>query len=163
MGINKKLVLKCSRHKMKMCFLNFSLILRGRRTNVPSVFSCGMNMQNSIIELNKIDLPTPTHAIPGNFYVEFLTGLNSKFSFSWGGCHNKVKESSQTHYLPIAGGRIILFIPFSRVLMLSEMQIAQSRFWTMITMSITYNDILYTRNASKIEYHIHCIAQYLID
>ena len=42
-----------------------------------------------------------------------LTGLNSEFSFSKTSCFNKAEEPSLPYYLPIAGGRIIGFIPFS--------------------------------------------------
>ena len=51
-----------------------------------------------------------------------LTGLNSEFSFSLTSCLNKAEESSLYYYLPIAGGRIIRFIPFPRVLVLCAMQ-----------------------------------------
>ena len=47
----------------------------------------------------------------GQFLKRSLAGLNSEFSFS----------------LPIAGGRIIGFIPFPRVLVLCEMQSVLSR------------------------------------
>ena len=56
--------------------------------------------------------------------------LNSEFSFSY--------------YLPIAGGRIIAFIPFPRVLVLCEMQSVSSRIWTLVAMSISYDDNHYT-------------------
>ena len=45
-----------------------------------------------------------------------LTGLNSEFSLSLTGCLTKGKEPSLLYYLPIAGGRIIEFIPFPKVL-----------------------------------------------
>ena len=44
-----------------------------------------------------------------------LTGLNSEFSISKTAFHIKVKDPSFS-YLPIAKGRIVGFIPFSRVL-----------------------------------------------
>ena len=50
-----------------------------------------------------------------------LTSLNSEFSFT------KAEEPSLPYYLPIAGGRIIGFIPFPRVLVLYEMQLVWSR------------------------------------
>ena len=56
-----------------------------------------------------------------------LTGLNSEFFFSYTSCLKKAKEPSLPNYLAIAGGRIIGFIPFPRVLMLCEMQSASSR------------------------------------
>ena len=56
-----------------------------------------------------------------------LTGLNSEFSFSLTSCLAKAEEPSLSYYLLIAGGRIIGFIPFPRVLVLCEMQSASSR------------------------------------
>ena len=50
-----------------------------------------------------------------------LTGLNSEFSFSQTSCLTKAEEPSLSYYLPIAGGRIIGFIPFPMVLVLCEM------------------------------------------
>ncbi len=47
-----------------------------------------------------------------------LTGLNSEFSFSQTSCLTKAEEPSLPYYLPIAGWRIIGFIPFPRVLVL---------------------------------------------
>ena len=44
------------------------------------------------------------------------------------GCHTKVKEPSLPYYLPIAEGRIVGYIPFSRVSALCEMLTALSRF-----------------------------------
>ena len=44
------------------------------------------------------------------------------FSFSKTSCHTKVRESSLPDYLSMAGGRIVGFIPFTRVLLLCEMQ-----------------------------------------
>ena len=57
-----------------------------------------------------------------------VTGSNSDFSFSYTGCHIKVKEPSLPYYLPIIGGRIVRSIPFPRLLALCEMQTASSRF-----------------------------------
>ena len=56
-----------------------------------------------------------------------LTGLNSEFSFSKTSCLTEAEEPCLPDYLPIAGGRIIGFIPFPRVLMLCEMQSVSSR------------------------------------
>ena len=66
-----------------------------------------------------------------------LTGLNSEFSFSKTSCLTKAEEPSLPYYSLIAGGRIIGFIPFPRVLVLCEMQSASSRIWTRVTVSIT--------------------------
>ena len=51
-----------------------------------------------------------------------LTGFNPEFSYSKTSCLTKVEEPSLSYYLPIAGGRIIGFIPFPRVLVLHGMQ-----------------------------------------
>ena len=59
-----------------------------------------------------------------------LTGLNSEFSFSKTSSLTKAAEPSMPYYLTIAGGRIIGFIPFPRVLVLCEMQSVSSRIWT---------------------------------
>ena len=54
------------------------------------------------------------------------------------------EEPSLPYYLPIAGGRIIGFIPFPRVLVLCEMQSVSSRIWTRIAVFISYGDNDYT-------------------
>ena len=70
-------------------------------------------------------LPTPPlgqDMTQGQFFKRSLTGLNSEFSFSYTTCLTKAEEPSLSYYFPIAGGRIIGFIPFPRVLVLCEMQ-----------------------------------------
>ena len=71
------------------------------------------------------------------FFKWSLTGLNSEFSFSKTSWRIKVEENSLPYYLPIAGGRIIGFIPFPRVLVLWEMQSVSSRIWTRIPKTTT--------------------------
>ena len=66
-----------------------------------------------------------------------LTGLNSEFSFSLTSCLTKAEEPSLPYYLPVAGGRIIGFIPFPMVLVLCEMQSVSSRIWTRVAVSIS--------------------------
>ena len=66
--------------------------------------------------------PTPPR---GQFFKRGLTGLNSEFSFSYTSYLTKAEEPSLPYYLPIAGERIIGFIPFPRVLVLCEMQSVQ--------------------------------------
>ena len=73
-----------------------------------------------------------------------LTGFNSEFSFSYTSCLTKAEEPSLSYYLPIAGGRIIGFIPFPRVLVLCEMQSVSSRIWTRVAVFISYDDNNYT-------------------
>ena len=77
-----------------------------------------------------------------------LTGLSSEFSFSLTTCLTKAEEPSLRYYLPIAGGRIIGFIPFPRVLVLCEMQSVSSKIWTCVTVSISYNNNHYTTGTS---------------
>ena len=55
----------------------------------------------------------------GNFVERSLRGLNFFYQ--------KAKESSLLYHLPIAGGRIIGFIPFPRVSAQCDMQAASSR------------------------------------
>ena len=62
------------------------------------------------------------------------------------------EEPSLSYYLPIAGGRIIGFIPFPRVLVLCEMQSVSSRIWTQIAVFIYYGDNDYTTGTSKVAY-----------
>ena len=76
-----------------------------------------------------------------------LTGLKSEFSFSQTSCLTKAEEPSLPYYLPIAGGRIIEFIPLPRILVLCEMQSASSRIWTPIAVSISY-DVNHTTGTS---------------
>ena len=64
-----------------------------------------------------------------------LTGLISEFSFSTS-CLTKAKDPRLSYYLPIAGGKIIGFIPFPRVLVLCEMQLVSFRIWTRVAVSI---------------------------
>ena len=79
-----------------------------------------------------------------SIFKRSLTGLNLEFSFSRTSFLTKAKGPSLLYYLPIAGGRIIGFIPFPRVLVLCEMQPVSSKIWTRVTVSISYNDNHYT-------------------
>ena len=74
-------------------------------------------------------LPTPPlgQDMTRSVFKRSLTGFNSEFSFSLTSCLTKAEEPSLSYYLPIAGGRIIGFIPFPRVLVLCEMQSVSSR------------------------------------
>ena len=59
-------------------------------------------------------------------------------------CHTNIKELSLLYYLPIAVERKVEVIPFSRVLVLYEMQTDSSRFWTQVAESISYNENVWT-------------------
>ena len=72
-----------------------------------------------------------------SIFKRSLTGLNLEFSFSSASLLTKAEELSLPYYLPIAGGRIIGFIPFPRVLVLCEMQSVTSSIWTLIAVSIS--------------------------
>ena len=52
--------------------------------------------------------------------------------------------------LPVAGGRIIGFIPFPRILVQCEMRSISSRIWTRVTVSISYDDNHYTTGTKLI-------------
>ena len=62
-----------------------------------------------------------------SIFKRSLTGLNSQFSFSKICCLTKAEELNLSYCLPIAGGKIIGFTPFLRVLVLCEMQLAWFR------------------------------------
>ena len=84
-----------------------------------------------------------------SIFKRSLTGFNSEFSFSLTSCLTKAEEPSLSYYLPIAGGRIIEFIPFPRVLVLCEMQSVSSRIWTRVAVFISYDDNNYPTGTSK--------------
>ena len=92
----------------------------------------------------------------GQFLKWSLIGLNSEFSFSQTSCLAKAEEPSLPYYLRIAGGRIIGFIPFPRVLVLCEMQSVSSRIWTRVAVSISYDDNHYTTGTSKWDDNYNC-------
>ena len=87
---------------------------------------CSFKLQNEIDPI----YPTPPlgqDVTQGKFFKRSLTGLNSEFSFPRTSCLTKAEEPSLSYYLPLAGGRIIGFIPFPRVSVLCEMQSVSSR------------------------------------
>ena len=76
---------------------------------------------------------------------EMLLFLGCNPSNCWEtSCPTKAEELSLPYYLLIAGGRIIGFIPFSRILVPCEMQSVSSRIWTRIVVSISCDDNHYT-------------------
>ena len=83
-----------------------------------------------------------------SIFKRSLKGLNSEFFFSEASCLTKAEETSLPYYLPIAGGRIIGFIPFPRVLALCETQSVLYRIWTRVAVSISYDDNHYTTGTS---------------
>ena len=89
------------------------------------------------------------------FLSRSTTSLNSVFLFLEC-CYTEVREPSLLYYLSVAGGRIVGFIPFPRVLAKSEMQIAPFRIWTWVTEFPSYIDNCYIMSAS-IRIHIGVI------
>ena len=83
-----------------------------------------------------------------SIFKRSFPGLNSEFSFSLTSCLTTAEKIGLPYYLPIAGGRIIGFIPFPRVLVLCEMQSVSSRIWTRVAVSISYGDNHYTTGTS---------------
>ena len=92
------------------------------RTNVSFCWSANSENLLDIFSYGPIS-PPPARAgyDTRSIFKRSLTGLNSEFSFSKTSCLTKAEEPSLSYYLPIAGGRIIRFIPFPRVLVLCEM------------------------------------------
>ena len=86
-----------------------------------------------------------------SIFKRSLTGLNSEFSFSSTSCLTKAEEPSLPYCLPIAGGRIIGFIPFPRVLVLCEIQLFSTRIWTRVAVSISKDGNHYTTGTSIIK------------
>ena len=74
--------------------------------------------------------------------------MNLEFSFSETSCLTRAEDPSLSNYLLIAGGRIIGFIPFPRVLGLCEMQSVSFRIWTRVTVSTSYDNNHYTKGTS---------------
>ena len=75
-----------------------------------------------------------------SIFKQSLTGLNLEFSFTLSSCLTKTEETSLSYYLPLAGGRIIGFIPFPMVLVLCKMQSVSFRIRIRVAVSISYDD-----------------------
>ena len=89
-----------------------------------------------------------------SIFKQSLTGFNSEFSYFETSCLTQVEEPSLPYYLTIAGGRIIEFIAFPRVLVLYEMQSVSSRIWTRFAVSISYEDNHYTTDTSHLSIYL---------
>ena len=88
--------------------------------------------------------------------------MSSEFSFSLTSCLTKAEEPSLSYYLPIAGGRIIGFITFPRVLVLCEMLSVSSRIWTRVTVSISHDDNHYTTGTLVVSWSYNCLQNIMI-
>ena len=139
-------------HKDAACF--FERILEPSSNKTAAVLPLMSHLINHPSEMNKILFTNPSTQAgydTRSIFKRSLTGLNSEFSFSYTNCLPKAEEPSLPYYLPIAGGRIIGFIPFPRVLVLCEMQSVSSRIWTRVTVFISYDDNHYTMGTSIID------------
>ena len=112
-----------------------------------------VKIQRGIFQGDALYIFTNTSARAGydtrSIFKRSLTSLNSEFSFSLTSCLTKAEEHNLSYYLPIAGGRIIGFIPFPMLFVQREMQLAWSRIWTRVAVSISYDDNHYTTGTSK--------------
>ena len=79
-----------------------------------------------------------------------LSGVTTEFPLSLTGYPTKAEETSLPHYLPIAWGRIIGFIPFQRVSVLCEMQSALSKILTHVAVSTSHDSNHYTMGTSMV-------------
>ena len=85
--------------------------------------------------------PTPPPQAEWVTQGQFLSEFNrSEFSFLSPRPVAIPRLKSLAYYLPIAKRKTIGFIPFPRVLALCEMPAASSRIWTLVPMSISYDD-----------------------
>ena len=123
-------------------------VLSRNWTRITVSISCEYNHYTTGTSIRSMILFTNPSARAGydtrSIFKRSLTGLNSEFSFSKTSCLTKAEEPSLSYYLPIAGGRIIRFIPFPRVLVLCEVQSVSSRIWTRVVMSNSCDDNNYT-------------------
>ena len=90
-----------------------------------------------------------------NFKAEFNRFEFRVFPYPRLVAFTKAEEPSLSYYLPIAGGGIIGFIPFPRVLVRCEMQSVSSRIWTRVVVSISYADNHYTDTSIYIYIYIY--------
>ena len=79
-------------------------------------------------------------------YIWILPEFNSVF-FLLDQLPYQALRASLPYYLSIAGRRIVGFIPFPKVLVLSEMQKASSSIWTLVALSISFYGNDYTATA----------------
>ena len=82
-------------------------------------------------------------------FTRGIAGLSSLLSFSLTIFRSKCKEHGLLYYLPIAGGRIVGFMPLPRILEQRQTQTALSRIRTRVTDFISFDGNHCTKHASK--------------
>ena len=168
--VRKPLMIKINKLRLSVifCFVLFCLIISFISRMSCMFFFWGEALSNTEIIFANIFLsfqflhwdeayhiyPTPSlgqDMTQGQIFKRSLTGFPSPRLVA----SPRQKEPSLSYNLPIAGRRIIGFIPFPRVLVLCEMQSVLSRIWTRVAVSISYDDNHYTSGTS-------CIGWYAI-
>ena len=114
------------------CLIQIITLYNERRKIVVQTMNfCEIFLSGFISLFNEISIFSNLSARAGyntrSICKRNLTGLHSEFSFSKTNCLTKAEETSLPYYLPIAGRRIIGFIPFPRVLVICEMSSISSR------------------------------------
>ena len=100
--------------------------------------------------------PTPPlrqDATQGQFLSGFKQVWVQSFLFPRLVASPRLKNLVCATILPIAGGGIIGFIPFPRLLVQCEMQSASSRIWTRVVVSISYDN-----NQSQLLHHVGVVS-----
>ena len=96
-----------------------------------------------------------------SIFKQGLTGFNSEFSFSYTSCLTKAEEPSLPYNLPIAGGRIIGFIPFPSLLVLCEIKSVSSRIWTYVSIQhLNLGQIIFILSIKVGKKQDYCVSKY---
>ena len=137
---------------MSLFVFQFMLMLFGKGT-ILHVLSATMSKYNRLGSLAFVCIcpfPPPLRAGCDIMFIfkRSTTDLNSELSFTESGCHTKIKESL-LYYLQIAEGKIVRYIPFSKVLVPREMQTDLSSIWTRVVRFISSDDNHYATGIFK--------------
>ena len=101
--------------KAKTLFLpNYVVLINVRPNNLVCLLVTSILLQLDTVHSILFTNPSTRAGYDTrSIFKRSLTGLNSEFSFSLTSCLTKDEERCLSYYLPIAGGRIIGFIPFT--------------------------------------------------
>ena len=72
-----------------------------------------------------------------SIFKRSLINLNLEFSFFKVSWNSKIREPIVSFYLPKAGGRVVGFLLFQRVLALYVIQTASSRVWALVNVCVS--------------------------